>query len=316
MTRAGRQATPARVEPPARPDVAPPPWNPERNPPAMSRTPLIRPAPEIDYPADAYVIEIPYAPEARIGRRRRRLLTALAYLLLAAAVLFLGRYVHAEGSDRIVVPQGPPSVAARTGGISAISVPPPVPRAGTSGRFSYVPGYGPVLGGAGPIRRFRVAVEKPVGTAAAKSFADEVNRTLGDRRSWIAGRAFRLQRVPISAYAEFTIFLASARTSQRMCRAGGLETAAYTSCRLPRQVIVNDDRWEGAVRGYGAPLATYRDYVINHEVGHQLGHGHEACPGKGRPAPVMMQQTYGLRGCVAYPWPYLDGRRYAGRPAR
>ncbi len=260
MASAGKHATPARVESPARPTVAPPPWDPVRNPPAMSRTPLIRPAPEIEYPADAYVIEIPYAPEARAGRRRRRVLTALAYLLLAAAVLFLGRFVRAEGSDRMVVPEGPSAgvAPAVTGGISAIAVAPIRPAVGTSGAFSYVTGYGPVLGSAGPIRRFRVAVEKPVGAAVAAAFADEVNRTLGDRRSWIADRRFRLQRVPISAHAEFTVFLASARTSERMCRTGGLETGAYTSCRLSRRVIVNDDRWVGAVRGYGAPLTTYR----------------------------------------------------------
>jgi hypothetical protein len=155
----------------------------------------------------------------------------------------------------------------------------------------------------------------PVDRRLIAGFAAEIDRTLGDRRSWIAARRFRLQRVPISAHADFTIFLASARTSERMCRTGGLETGAYTSCRLPERVIINDDRWRGSVRGYGAPVSSYRQYVINHEVGHQLGHGHEACPGKGRPAPVMMQQTYGLKGCTANSWPYPKGRRYAGPPA-
>jgi uncharacterized protein DUF3152 len=268
-----------------------------RNPPPLSAGPL---------PRREFVLE-PHGPEPAPARRRFRLLTAVAYLLLAAAVIFLGRLARFDGEkpDRIVVP-APPTAAETSGPPEPRPIHPAVREVGTSGQFAVVPGYGPVLGAAGPVHRFRVAIEKPTGPGSA-DFANEVNRTLGDRRSWIAPGRFRWQRVPAAAHAEFTIYLASARTSQRMCRAGGLETGAYTSCRLPRQVIINDDRWTGAVSGYGAPLATYRAYVINHEVGHQLGHGHEKCPGKGRPAPVMMQQTYGLKGCVANSWPYRKG---------
>ncbi|GAB3857578.1 hypothetical protein GCM10029963_55880 [Micromonospora andamanensis] len=61
-------------------------------------------------------------------------------------------------------------------------------------------------------------------------------------------------------------------------RRGGLSTEGYTSCRLPGQVIINLARWLEAVPDYGAPLEVYRAYVINHEVGHEFGEGHEACP--------------------------------------
>jgi hypothetical protein len=257
-------------------------------------------------------------PPARAAGPPRRFLATLCFLLIVAGMLLLGRYVGAVArpapttsvaapAERAVPapprPRAAPSVAARA-------------EAGTSGQFAYVSGFGPILGRSGPIHRFKVAVEKPSPADAGPDFADEVNRTLGDRRSWIASGQFRLQRVPDTSHAEFTVYLASPKTSERMCSTGGLETGGYTSCRLPRKVIINDARWEGAVRDYRAPISTYRRYAINHEVGHQLGHGHEACPGKGRPAPVMMQQTLGLKGCVANAWPYLDGKRYAGPAVR
>ncbi|PZM96688.1 MAG: hypothetical protein DIU79_04460 [Actinobacteria bacterium] len=181
------------------------------------------------------------------------------------------------------------------------------------GTFRYATGQGPVLGKAGTLRRFRVAVEDGMGQDP-NAFAAAAERILGDERSWIASGKVRFQRVPRGASADFTLYLATGGTSERMCAAGGLRTRKFTSCRLPGQVIINVERWLNAIPDYGAPLEVYQAYAINHEVGHQLGHGHEACPGPGRLAPVMQQQTYGLKGCRANAWPYLNGRRYAGPP--
>jgi hypothetical protein len=195
----------------------------------------------------------------------------------------------------------------------------PAPHASTTTRtrgpqrFTYANTAGPIAGTGGQLKRYRVAVETGTGQSP-DAFAAAVERVLGDPRSWIASGKVRLQRVPGTAAANFTIFLVSAATSEAMCATGGLHTHRYTSCRLPGRVVINLDRWLGAVPGYGAPLDVYRSYAINHEVGHELGHGHQECPGTGEPAPVMQQQTYGLKGCVANGWPYVDGKEYSGPP--
>jgi len=183
------------------------------------------------------------------------------------------------------------------------------------GSFAFAPGQRPVVGRSGGVQRYRVAVENGVGVAP-ETFAAAVDAILADPRGWTAGGDLRLQRVSGGTAAAFTIYLATPETSEEMCRDEFMETAQYTNCRLSDgRVVINLARWLTAIPGYGAPLEVYQAYVINHEVGHQLRQWHELCPGPGRPAPVMQQQTLGLQGCVANGWPYLDGVRYRGPAA-
>ncbi|MER5704240.1 DUF3152 domain-containing protein [Micromonospora sp. NPDC002296] len=256
-------------------------------------------------------------PDGRRARwlRPRTLLGGLAGLvaLVAAATLVLG-----GGS-----PAGPGGPAGPAGGWAlpddgvgdqGAPADPAAPIGWPSsgpGRFAPAAGQSPVRGADGPVRRYRVLVEQGTGQDA-DAFAATVDEVLGDPRSWIASGELRVQRVAEAADADFTVYLATPVTSERMCALGGLSTERYTSCRLPGQVIINLARWVEAVPDYDAPLAVYRSYVVNHEVGHEFGELHEACPGPGEAAPVMQQQTYGLDGCVANAWPYLDGNRYAG----
>lgn len=212
-----------------------------------------------------------------------------------------------------------PSPSPSTPAPPVLALPGRVPSAGP-GTFGYDDRAGALLGRSGPLRRYRVAVETGAGEDV-RAFSTEVEQALADPRSWIGSGRLRLQRVPDGAGHDFTVYLVTSRTAGRMCAAGGVDIRVggrpYTSCRAPGKVILNLDRWRTSVPHFvaaGVPLVTYRAYVVNHEVGHELGNRHERCPRPGRAAPVMMQQTLFLHGCVANPWPYLDGRRYAGPP--
>ena len=80
----------------------------------------------------------------------------------------------------------------------------------------------------------------------------------------------------------------------------------YWSCRVGRYVIINENRWRRGTpyfRSSGGTLREYRAMVVNHETGHWFGLGHAGCGGRGRPAPVMMQQSMGLHGCEPNGWP-------------
>ncbi|MGH8426727.1 MAG: DUF3152 domain-containing protein [Gammaproteobacteria bacterium] len=179
-------------------------------------------------------------------------------------------------------------------------------------RFVIAPGGTPIMGHGGRLMRFRVAVEQGIPTPTPAAFAAAVVKILSDPRSWTAGGLWRFQRVGPRTHADFTIYLVTPRTRERICEEG--DDDLYTSCRIDGHVVINLDRWLYGVSNYPAPIGVYRAYLIDHETGHELGHGHVLCPGPGKPAPVMEQQTLGLHGCVPNSWPYPDGKYYTGRP--
>ncbi len=146
---------------------------------------------------------------------------------------------------------------------------------------------------------FDLEIEGGIGVDTDQ-FAAEVDRTLGDTRSWIGNGRTGFRRV--ASGGAMHIILASPATVDRLC--APLNTGGYYSCRRGSKVILNVNRWTGATSWWPAPLKTYRRYLVNHEVGHYLGYGHLSCPGPGRLAPVMQQQTISLGGCVANGWPY------------
>jgi hypothetical protein len=173
-----------------------------------------------------------------------------------------------------------------------------------AGTLSVVDGTSAVYG-TGPLHRFIVEVEDGIGVDGAQ-FAEAVEATLGDPRSWGSGGRMSFQRLGAAEAAagqfDFKVSLVSPGSMETYCP--GVGTGGYTSCRYGDRAVINLARWATAVPDYEGDVATYRLYVVNHEVGHALGNGHADCPGAGQVAPVMQQQTLGLHGCAKNAWPY------------
>ena len=110
------------------------------------------------------------------------------------------------------------------------------------------------------------------------------------------------------------IKIATPDTVDDICGAAGLLTGGEVNCDVGPTVVVNLKRWLLGSPEFDGPIHDYRALIINHEVGHRIGHGHQGCPGPGRPAPVMMQQIKGLHGCTANAWPYDAHGHYLGGP--
>jgi len=172
-----------------------------------------------------------------------------------------------------------------------------VPQRG-DGHLVTVPGDVPAPG-SGRVVRVRVEVESGL-NVDGPAFARFVLATLNDPRSWGHGGVLTFART--DGTATIRVVLASPDTSAAMCRP--LITFGKLSCGSGNTAVLTLYRWVRAIPGYGNDKTGYRRYVVNHEVGHTLGHGHVTCPGTGSLAPVMMQQTKGLDGCRPNPWPF------------
>ncbi|MFC5665877.1 DUF3152 domain-containing protein, partial [Kitasatospora misakiensis] len=189
---------------------------------------------------------------------------------------------------------------------------PESPPAKGTGAFTVAQGSADPVG-RGTVRRYRVEVEDGIGVDPAASAA-QIQGILADKRGWTNDRRNGFQLVSGGTY-DFTVKIASAATVDRICGAAGLDTRGEVNCNVGNQVLVNVKRWTSGSPQFDGPIDEYRALVINHEVGHRIGHGHETCPGPGKPAPAMMQQIYGLKGCKSNAWPYSAEGTYLSGPA-
>ena len=130
--------------------------------------------------------------------------------------------------------------------------------------------------------------------------ARAVQATFDDERGWAGYGKRNFQLVTDPEQAELTIYITSPDTSNELCQP--LDVASKWNCRVGDRVVLNSDRWKYMTPTYD-DLGVYRSYLVNHEVGHFLGQGHVGCPKEGAVAPVMMQQSIELDGCVPNAWP-------------
>ena len=152
--------------------------------------------------------------------------------------------------------------------------------------------------GTGTLYPYSIYVEPGI-VIRRKRFARQVDEILADPRGWIRGGKVSFQRVEQGATTQ--IILARPDSVDRLCLP--LNTEGKVSCCVGQKVVINLDRWRWAVDHWTGPRHTYRQMLLCHEIGHRTGHGHGFCPGYGKKAPVMQQQTYGLQTCIENSWP-------------
>lgn len=227
--------------------------------------------------------------------RRRRVVAVgvLTLSLVTGLVSWRARGAGSPDGAALATSEGP---SAPTSGQPALTGDGnPVVQRG-SGSFTVAPGSVPAPG-SGALLTVRVEVEHATGYPAHE-FADAVMRTLNDPRSWGSGGARSFART--DGPADIAVLLASPDTSAALCRP--LVTRGTLSCSIGNRAIITTHRWAGGTPEF-TDLGVYRQYVVNHEVGHVLGQGHRPCAGPGQLAAVMQQQTIKVAPCAPNAWP-------------
>lgn len=224
---------------------------------------------------------------------------------LSALAGFLHESGRATPTTRQTASAGPATTTVDTTPAPPSSTAPiVVPTRGT-GTFTTVPVPQTTTATTGREITYILQIENGLGSDN-DSIATTVGADLLDARGWQGVDHVRFVQLTPAQLSQgqkpmLTIALASPDTVNTLC--APLDTHGEWSCGNNGRATLNYERWMLGVPYFGKDLATYHAYMVNHEVGHILGHLHQHCAKAGDYAPVMQQQSMGLQGCKAWPWP-------------
>lgn len=241
---------------------------------------------------------------SRKVRLRRTIAAGSGLVLLVTLLVSVGGVLHRRGpaanvrQAALTHPADGSPAGARTGAEGAI------PDHG-DGVISVVSVPGAQSRAEGRVVRYTVELEGGLGVDEAE-LASTVRSVLLDERGWQGRDHIRFvnvspQEAAAGGHVDIRVTLASPSLTDTLC--APLSTLSEVSCWNGTRSVLNLRRWMLGAPAYGSDVPRYRIYQISHEVGHGLGHQHQGCPSPGSRAPVMLQQTLGLQGCTAWPYP-------------
>jgi len=150
------------------------------------------------------------------------------------------------------------------------------------------------------VRTYCTAV-RDVSESVFDDLIGKLAATYNDTRGWNNSGQIAFEHV--GSGCQYTVWMSAAA---QMTSFGAI-CDDYYNCQVGGNVVLNYDRWISATDPWNATHGSIEDYrtlMIDHETGHRLGFlDNPTCPGAGQLAPVMMQQSINLMGCVFNVWP-------------
>lgn len=149
-----------------------------------------------------------------------------------------------------------------------------------AGTWHVVPGAAAEFGAGAELHlSYTVEIEDGIDTSGLGgdiAVARMVDSTLSNPKSWSHDRKFAFRRID-QGEPDFRISLTSRESTRKAC---GFDIPIDSSCYNAdlRRVVLSEVRWVRGALAFEGDIGSYRQYQINHEVGHAIGyHQHQPC---------------------------------------